>query len=128
MGGHKLPLGERMKGLRKERGWSQADLAGRIGADGRQISRYENGRITPSLEALAKIAEAFDVSTDYLLFEEASRRPLRVVDNGLAERLGDLGVLAEEDRQSVLRILDALIAKTKVRSLARELEEGAGGG
>jgi len=43
---------------------------------------------------------------------------------GLAERLGDLGVLGEEDRQSVLRILDALIANTKVRSLARELEQG----
>jgi transcriptional regulator with XRE-family HTH domain len=122
MGSQKLPLGERMKQLRKERGWSQADVAGRIGADGRQISRYENGRITPSLDALAKIAEAFDVSTDYLLFEDASRRPLRVVDNGLAERLGDLGALGEEDRRSVLRILDALIAKNKVRSLAQELE------
>ena len=122
MGGQKLPLGERMKELRKERGWSQGDLATKIGADGRQISRYENGRIVPSVEALARIAEAFDISSDYLLFEDATRRPLHVPNSGLAERLGDLGVLGEEDRQSLLRILDALIANSKVRSLARELE------
>ena len=124
MEGRKWPLGERVKALRKERGWLQAELAQHISADARQVSRYEKGRITPSLEALAKIAEAFDVSADYLLFEESPRRPLRVADPGLAERLGDLGDLAEEDRQLVSRLVDALRIKSKVRSLARDCEEG----
>lgn len=38
-----LPLGERLKQLRQERGWSQAELAAKVGADAGQISRYENG-------------------------------------------------------------------------------------
>ena len=118
----KLPLGERMKRLRQERGWSQGELARRIGGDGRQISRYENSRIVPSVEVLAKIAEALDVSTDFLLFEGIARRPLHVPDNGIAERLGDLRDLGEDDRRSLLHILDALVTKTKVRSLAREME------
>lgn len=116
-----MPLGERIKLLRKERGWSQGELAERIGSDARQISRYENGRITPSAEAIVKIAQAFDVSTDYLLVEEAPRRAPKLEDQGLLDRLEDLQNLTEEDRTSLLHILDALMAKNKVKALAREL-------
>jgi len=122
MGETKLPLGERMKRLRQERGWSQSELAGQIGGDGRQISRYENGHIVPSVEALTKIAEALDISTDFLLFESIARRPLHVPDNGISERLLDLSDLGEDDRKSLFHILDALVAKTKFRSLVREME------
>ena len=55
--------------------------------------------------------------------KRALAAPLRVADPGLAERLGDLGDLAEEDRQLVSRLVDALRVKSKVRSLARECEE-----
>jgi len=43
------------------RGW-------RPGPD--QLSRYENGSITPSADAVVKLVEVFDVSTDYLLVED----------------------------------------------------------
>lgn len=55
-----------------------------------QISRYENGHITPSTEMIVKLAECFDVSLDYLLIEGATRRPLRTGDNGFLDRLGGL--------------------------------------
>jgi transcriptional regulator with XRE-family HTH domain len=61
--------------LRKEHSWSQGELAERVGGDPAQISRYENGRITPSADAVVKLAEVFDVSTDYLLVEDSPRRP-----------------------------------------------------
>ncbi len=50
-------LAERLKTLRAEAGWSQGELADKSDSDGRQVSRYENGRITPSLEALVRIPE-----------------------------------------------------------------------
>jgi transcriptional regulator with XRE-family HTH domain len=50
-------LAKGLKTLRAEAGWSQTELAEKIDSDGRQVSRYENGRITPSLEALVRIAE-----------------------------------------------------------------------
>ena len=59
-----MPLGETAKALRKERGWSQADLASRVGGDAGQISRYENGKISPSVDVVVKLAEAFDIATD----------------------------------------------------------------
>ena len=71
-----MPLGERIKALRKQAGWSQGELAERVSTDASQISRYENGRITPSLDALARIAQALDVSLDHLVFDDIARRPL----------------------------------------------------
>ena len=43
-----MPLGERIKQLRRERGWSQGELATQLGGDPGQISRYETGKISPS--------------------------------------------------------------------------------
>ena len=56
-------------------------LAEKIDSDGRQVSRYENGRITPSLDALVRIAETFNVSVDYLVVADPHRRPLHSAKN-----------------------------------------------
>jgi transcriptional regulator with XRE-family HTH domain len=119
-GGHEVPspfLAERLKALRTEAGWSQAELAEKIGSDGRQVSRYENGRITPSLEALVRIAETFNVSVDYLVIPDAPRRPLRSPENALGDKLADLATLEEDDQAALLKVLDALVTKTKLRAL-----------
>lgn len=111
-----MPLGERIKQLRKERDWSQAELGEKIGADSQRISRYENGRLTPSLAAIVRLAEALDVSIDYLVIDGAARHPLTGPDHTLGQRLADLGALDEADRDAVLQILDGLIAKNRVRA------------
>lgn len=110
-----MALGERIKTLRKEHGWSQTDLATRIGADAGQISRYENGKITPSADVIIRLAETFDVSCDYLLLDNAPRRTLRS-DNPLTERLADLDNLTNTDRDALLHILDGLLANTRIRT------------
>ncbi len=110
-----MALGERIKTLRKEHGWSQADLAARIGADAGQISRYEGGKITPSVEAVIRLADTFDVSCDYLLLDDAPRRPLRA-SNPLTDRLADLDHLTDTDRDALLHILDSLLANTRIRA------------
>jgi transcriptional regulator with XRE-family HTH domain len=120
-GGHDMPLGERIKELRTEHGWSQGELAEHVGGDARQISRYENGRITPSLDAVVRIAEVLNVSIDYLAIEDAPRRPLHVADHGVAERLGVLDELTDEDRASLLNVLDALVAKTRMKAIVGDI-------
>ncbi len=111
-----MPIGEQIKNLRKERGWSQADLATKINGDAGQISRYENGKITPSVEAIVKFAELFDVSVDYLLVNGALRRPFRQANDELGSRLVDLDQLNDADRAALLHILDGLLANTRIRA------------
>ncbi len=61
---------------------------------------------------------ALDVSTDFLLFEGVVRGPLQVPDDGIAERQLDPRNLGEGDRKSLFHIPDALVTKTRVRSIA----------
>jgi len=112
-----MSLRDRVLELRKERGWSQAELAHKIGADAGQISRYENGRITPSADAIVRLAEVFDVTTDYLLIEDAPRRPLRSPEDVLGDQLAAIATLDDNDRAALLSVIDALVTKTKLRAL-----------
>jgi transcriptional regulator with XRE-family HTH domain len=113
-----MPIGERIKQLRSERRLSQGELAARIGADAGQISRYENGHISPSADAIVRLAEALDVSCDYLLVDDAPRRAFRAASDVLGERLAGLSELSGDDLSSLLNVLDALVAKNRLKALA----------
>jgi transcriptional regulator with XRE-family HTH domain len=125
--GANLPLGERLKQLRQERGWSQADLAAKIGGDPGQISRYENGRMTPSAEAVARLAEVVDVSCDYLLIDGSSRRPLHIPEDVLGDRLAAVAELDDDDRHSLLNVIDALVTKSRLKVLTGGLSRSGPG-
>jgi transcriptional regulator with XRE-family HTH domain len=109
--------GDRLKTLRTERGWSQAELAEKIGSDARQVSRYENGRVAPSLDVLARIGEVLDITVDHLLYEAAERRPLTGPSTHLDARLADLDQLTDDERTTITNVIDALITKAKIRAL-----------
>lgn len=56
----------RLRALRVERGMNQTALAQAIGVTLKQIQRYELGHNEPTLSVLIALADAFDVSLDYL--------------------------------------------------------------
>lgn len=113
-----MGLADKVKALRNEQGWSQTELGERIAADPAQISRYENGRITPSADAVARLAEVFGVSCDYLLVEDAPRRPFRSPEDALGDHLAEVAELAPADRELVVRFIEALVTKTRLKVLA----------
>ena len=58
---------DRLTVIREHRGWNQAELAKRIGSHESSIAHYENGSRMPSCDALVRLADCLQVSTDYLL-------------------------------------------------------------
>lgn len=56
-----------IKNLRKEKGLTQAQLAESLKLDQTAISKWENGKAVPDTQMLIRLADFFDVSTDYLL-------------------------------------------------------------
>lgn len=54
----------RIKVLRTERDWTQADLADKVGISRQAVISIEKYKYTPSLELAFKIAEVFGVSID----------------------------------------------------------------
>lgn len=62
-----LFLRTRIAELRREKGLSQVALAKELGVDCSTIAKYETGDRLPDIVMLCKIADYFEVSTDYLL-------------------------------------------------------------
>jgi transcriptional regulator with XRE-family HTH domain len=68
-----MMFGMRIALLRASNGWSQAELARRIGASASSVGMYEQGRREPSLDLVVRLANAFGVTTDYLLIGNSPR-------------------------------------------------------
>ncbi len=61
-----VPVKNRLKVLRAERGWSQADLADRLEVSRQSINAIETGKYDPSLPLAFKIARIFDLQIEQI--------------------------------------------------------------
>ena len=90
-------LGQRIYELRTAFGWSQVELAKRLGVAKQTASNWENDNIQPSIEMLVRLAKLFNVTTDYLLGLEEEPR---ISVAGLPEAMvAHLSQLIEDYRQ-----------------------------
>ena len=61
-----MKIGDRITQARKHLKWSQSELGQKVGVSREIIGRYERSEVSPSIEVAIKIAEALNVSLDYL--------------------------------------------------------------
>ena len=62
-----MRIGERIKYLREAKGLTQKNVANKLGLESAAVSKYELNLREPNIEALKKLSEIFEVSTDFLL-------------------------------------------------------------
>jgi transcriptional regulator with XRE-family HTH domain len=62
-----MEFNNRLYQLRKQRGFSQEELASRLNVSRQTVSKWEVGDSTPDMEKLAAMSELFDVSLDQLV-------------------------------------------------------------
>lgn len=106
-------FGDRLLQLRKQRGWSQPELARRIGTSGDIIGRYERGEMTPSVQVARRIARVLDVTLDYLIGEHDLPEALK--DPAMLDRWKALEEIPTEDRDRILYLVDGLIRDARTR-------------
>ena len=115
---NKIDFADRLKELRKRKGISQGNLAELIEVHFTQVNRYERGETKPNAEAMSKLAKALDSTVDYLMNGTADDV---VQDAGLEKelisRFKEVQSLDTEDKKTVLSLMDAYIAKTKIQTL-----------
>ena len=59
-----------LRELRAERGWSQADLAGKLGVSRQSVNAIETGRFDPSLPLAFKLSKLFGKAIEQIFSEE----------------------------------------------------------
>jgi transcriptional regulator with XRE-family HTH domain len=62
-----MNLSEKILLLRKQKGFSQEQLAERLGISRQAVSKWESGQAVPDIDKIINISDLFNVSTDYLL-------------------------------------------------------------
>lgn len=97
--------------LRDKKGWNQSDLADKSGVSRVMIGKYERGEAAPSIDAAKKIADALEVSLDYLVGEGA----LKSFDKKTLQRFKDLDHLEEEKKKTLFDLIDTYIRDAKAR-------------
>jgi transcriptional regulator with XRE-family HTH domain len=105
-----MSLSDNMLLIRKKKGFSQADLGKMIGTSGDVIGRYERGDISPSVEVVSKIADALEVSVDYLLGKTKME-----MDKQALKRLEDISNLPDESKKFVFNLVDMALRDFKVK-------------
>ena len=73
-GGIRMILADKITEERKKNGWSQEELADKLGVSRQAVSKWESAGSTPDLQRVIQLAQLFDVSTDYLLRDEVVRQ------------------------------------------------------
>lgn len=132
-------FGERLRRLRKDRDITQGQLAAQIGVVASAVGKYERLPDSyPSVEALVKIADFFDVSIDYLL---RGTQPVLAAENSVSGHLTNSSVMQANhggvvfngenalspEAMELLRIYGTLKGRDRLRLLnyAVELEGGS---
>lgn len=116
-----MDVGKKIKQLRKEKGWSQAEFGKKIGVHPQYVSAWETGDKVPSAEALVKLSQILDVSTDYLLLDNVPREGTHTIDDfGLYELFRQAEVLPQEERKAIEQVVSGLVFRNKVRQADEE--------
>jgi transcriptional regulator with XRE-family HTH domain len=102
----------RLLALRKQKGWSQPKLAKKVDTSGAIIGRYERGEITPSIGVARKLAEALEVTLDYLVGDNELNT---LQDKVMLNRWQSLETLKQEDKDRILYVIDSLMRDAKTR-------------
>lgn len=71
-------LADKIVNLRKRAGWSQEELAEKMGVSRQSISKWEGAQSVPDMNRILKLSEVFHVSTDYLLRDDMEELPCTV--------------------------------------------------
>lgn len=116
-------LGTNIRSLRSKKGWSQTELADKIGVHLTHINRIENGKYLPSLDTVVLLADALESSLDILVNGSTeSSKDIRIEDQSFAEKIRLLNSLNEEEKKAVILFLDSLLSKKKMIGMLQELQ------
>ena len=77
-------IGERIKALRKKKGYTQERLGSEVHSDKTVVSRWEKGEKIPNSDAVTALAQLFGVTTFFLLYGRSIDTADNLLDlNGL---------------------------------------------
>lgn len=99
-----IKIGQRIRKYRKEKGWTQEQLAEAIEKTAKHVGNLENAKTQMSLECCIDIAEALQISPNYLLLDNlADEMQTEILDEELIELYHRYPI---NQRKKLLRLME----------------------
>lgn len=110
-------LGKNLRKLRKEKGYTQAQLAEISGVSRRVIVHYENYIKKPVFENVKKIAEALEISMDDLVgkFESERTKKHEDVSYKIMKKVRVIEKLPTRDQNTIFSLINSMAEKNKLK-------------
>ncbi len=118
-------FGARLKAFRERQQLSQHELAERVGLHFSQVSRYEREENFPTAEKLAALARVLGVTADTLIHGDIAKAEPAIQNVRLLERFRVLDHLPKDAQETVLRVVDAVLAKYELEHAAERIKRTA---
>ena len=106
-------IGKQLAAVRKSKGLTQTQLANSIGIRQYMVSEYETGRITISVDMLARFCRALRCSSDNL-FALSKETPKEKTSLRLVKRMNAIDALPEDKKRYILKTIDNALAAAKM--------------
>lgn len=106
-----MTLGERIKLIRQQKKLSQQELGEKAGIHQKNISKYEKDDVAPSALTLKAIADILEVTTDYLLGNDAAV----IKDTALLKQFKDIDNMPDKEKNSIMSVINAFIRDFKTQ-------------
>lgn len=101
----------RLRAAREQRGLNQGELAQRSGLQASAISHFETGTRKPSFDNLRRLADALDITTDYLLGRVADFKDLAGAD----QLHRHYSAMTTDDRDTAEKMMALLAQKSAAK-------------
>ena len=104
-------IARRLRELRKRRGLTQVELAGKVGIDQTLLSTYERGTVRIHGAMVAALAKAVRSSTDELLGMKEPKESGLIKDRRFLRRLEQIDKLPRRKKDALLTTIDAFLTQ-----------------
>lgn len=112
----KIAFGKRLTAAREAKGLTKEKLGKVVDVHHSQIGRYEKGEASPSAEVLKKMANALNVSTDYLMNgTTADLAAENIQDKTLINQFNRISELSEDNKTVVSKLIDAFLFQEEMK-------------
>jgi len=108
-------LGQRLARLRKERGWTQKQIAERTGLIQELVSNYETDKLRLNADMILRFAEVYNVSADELLRGDKARPTAAKKQPSikLVRRMEQIEALPLYEQRALLTTIDKFLASAQ---------------
>ena len=101
-----MDFGDRMALVREQKKLSQGELCKLSDVSGDIVGKYERNEMKPSIETARRLANALNVTIDYLVGDSDTV----LFDSDTTKRIEDIDAMGDGDREALFKIIDAYIS------------------